>query len=284
MATQIDEKYTEDIIEKIQEIKNITGQNLYNIYRDTINLSLYTLQNNDTKYLEIIEDYQNTYGKEKTQKIIKTHSEILAEIISNHQIIEQKAKKTIQKAQTKNNNTKPNDIDPKTLENQEIISAEILGAIYEKLKINAETHFQQYFTPEPIATTMSLIQLQTKNQDTDPTKSLKIADPTCGSGRLILPIARIHKYGHIDQNYTPNRYYLADKDQLLCKISTLNMALSGLHAKIVHQDSLEMKPYKAWKTDPTKETIKNILQNNQKQPQDTIIQEIPKQKIQHINP
>jgi len=80
----------------------------------------------------------------------------------------------------------------------------------------------QFFTPEHVADFMAAI--------INPEESNKrILDPACGSGRMLLSVAKINR-----NNY----FFGCDIDSTCCKMAAINLCLNGMMGEIAWMDSL----------------------------------------------
>lgn len=95
----------------------------------------------------------------------------------------------------------------------------------------------QFFTPEAVVEMMVKM-----NYSKDMTgKGLRISDPTCGSGRMLIAF-----HAHCPGNYV----FGEDLDLMCCKMSLINLLFHGCEGEIVWHDSLRMDFIKAWKINP----------------------------------
>lgn len=62
-------------------------------------------------------------------------------------------------------------------------------------------------------------------------------EPAVGSGALILPFAKSHK---------ETLFFVADKNELCCKMCLLNMLMNGIVGEIAHMDTLSLTFYKVY--------------------------------------
>jgi type I restriction-modification system DNA methylase subunit len=90
---------------------------------------------------------------------------------------------------------------------------DVLGDFFEQHVSNGRNG--QYFTPYPICQFMASI-VHTGEKE----KSLRILDPTCGSGRMLLAAHRNNGIGHT--------YYGIDIDRTCVKMTALNLFLNGI--------------------------------------------------------
>jgi len=105
---------------------------------------------------------------------------------------------------------------------------DILGEFYEQHLYRKGA--SQYFTPWPICSFMAKI--TTDTIDVHATREpLRILDPCCGSGRLLLASAK--------ENGPSHEYYGIDIDHTCVKMTAINMFLNGMfHSEVMCGDAL----------------------------------------------
>ena len=91
----------------------------------------------------------------------------------------------------------------------------------------------QYFTPHSICDLM--VQMQYKGSGK--IKGKTVADPTCGSGRLLLAFAKHHP---------DNAFYGADNANTCAKMTILNFFVNGLQGEVAWMNTLTMEWYGGW--------------------------------------
>jgi len=93
----------------------------------------------------------------------------------------------------------------------------------------------QFFTPSSVVDMVTQIQ-GSDNKLTG--KSLRISDPTCGSGRMLISF-----HAHHPGNFC----YGEDLDDMCCKMTCLNMMVHGCQGEVVNHNSLNPNDYiKGW--------------------------------------
>jgi len=117
--------------------------------------------------------------------------------------------------------------------------ADLLGVIYEELGQGSEA-FGQHFTPHDVCDTMAEMIV-----DIDETRDQPylIADPTSGSGRLLV---------HVSKHLPPEKeaiYYGQDKDPSCAKMTALNLCFFNLDGYAEYGNSLTMDQYRVWQTE-----------------------------------
>jgi type I restriction enzyme M protein len=106
-----------------------------------------------------------------------------------------------------------------------------LGELYMNAISNG--HNGQYFTPEPICDMMAAMQVDIGKEE-----SKTILDPACGSGRMLLAVAKLNRSCML---------YGADVDITCCKMALVNMLLNSLQGEIAHMNSLSNEFYTGFK-------------------------------------
>lgn len=92
-------------------------------------------------------------------------------------------------------------------------------------------HNGQFFTPQCVCDLMASINLP------EGESGKTVCDPCCGSGRLLLSVAKI----------APNNYfYAADNYHDCAKMTAINMFLNGLRGEVAHMDTLSLSWYGAY--------------------------------------
>lgn len=95
---------------------------------------------------------------------------------------------------------------------------DVLGDFFEQHISNGRNG--QYFTPEPVCQFMASITNSDSVNDTETKRPLRILDPSCGSGRMLLAAHRANGQGH--------EYYGIDIDRTCVKMTALNLFLNGM--------------------------------------------------------
>jgi hypothetical protein len=106
---------------------------------------------------------------------------------------------------------------------------DVLGEFYE---MNfASKSLSQFFTPWPICEFMARSITENVLQSSEADKKIRILDPACGSGRMLMASSRVLG--------TQHEYYGIDIDQTCAKIASLNLFLSGLfHSEVMWGNAL----------------------------------------------
>jgi type I restriction-modification system DNA methylase subunit len=104
---------------------------------------------------------------------------------------------------------------------------DVLGDFFERHISNGRNG--QYFTPFPICQFMTSITNENTYEKKE--KPLRILDPACGSGRMLVASFKVNSYG--------NEYYGIDIDPICVKITALNLFLNGIwHSEAMCANSL----------------------------------------------
>lgn len=95
---------------------------------------------------------------------------------------------------------------------------DVLGEYYEKHISRGQKG--QFFTPWTICEFMSKISIDNQRENTKESEIMKILDPACGSGRMLLTSSREAGPNH--------SYYGIDIDHTCVKMAVINLFLSGV--------------------------------------------------------
>lgn len=95
-------------------------------------------------------------------------------------------------------------------------------------------HNGQFFTPTAICQAMVRL-----HGEPDTITKKTVADPACGSGRLLLAFAEINP---------ANTFYGADNTNTCAKMSAVNFFLNGLQGEVAWMNTLSMEWYGGWQT------------------------------------
>lgn len=90
----------------------------------------------------------------------------------------------------------------------------------------------QFFTPTDVCNMMALVTTGGSVED-----GQTVCDPTCGSGRTLLAVAKINRKAI---------FYGADVDLTCCKMSVLNMLINCMEGEVAWMNTLSMEHYRSW--------------------------------------
>ena len=125
-------------------------------------------------------------------------------------------------------------------------------------------HNGHFFTPMHICDLMASI-----NQPALPPKT--ILDPTSGSGRMLLAMAKINRFA---------KFYGADVDLDCAKMTVLNLVMNNLSGEVAWMNSLTNEFYRAWAIERTIYGICKVKEISQTQSE--IYLEHPKKQVLEI--
>jgi len=94
----------------------------------------------------------------------------------------------------------------------------VLGEFFEQHISNGRNG--QFFTPQHVCDFMASITHSAKENNIEDTRPLRILDPACGSGRMLIASHKIMGRGH--------EYYGIDIDRTCVKMCALNFFLNGI--------------------------------------------------------
>lgn len=95
---------------------------------------------------------------------------------------------------------------------------DVLGSFFEQHISSGRNG--QFFTPFPVCQFMAQITHASNEPAPKTYRPLRIIDPACGSGRMILAGSKVHGLGH--------EYYGIDLDQICVKMAAINLFLNGI--------------------------------------------------------
>lgn len=106
------------------------------------------------------------------------------------------------------------------------------GGYYEYIATTSQkSGFGQFFTPEHVVDLMVLMQGKPGEHTA---KKMKVNDPTCGSGRMLLSFHAKH----------PGNYMVAeDLDHTCVLMTVLNFMVHGVVGEVIHHNSLNPETY-----------------------------------------
>lgn len=107
----------------------------------------------------------------------------------------------------------------------------------------------QFFTPMHICDMMVRI-----NNPVTPLQ--RIYDPTYGSGRMLMAMAKLHRYAN---------FYGSDIDANCSKMTVVNMCLNGMFGEVAHMDALSNKWFAGWVISPLANGCPHIRQITEKE-------------------
>jgi len=191
------------VLDPLREIES-RGYNRYNVFRDWVSLMLYALQRKDDPYLDILEDYDRGRDRDRGNRTPDLFSEAYGELMQLMQETNQ----------------------------------EVLGVAYEAFGMDNDA-FGQHFTPHSACDMMAEVLMDSG----DPDPPITIADPTCGSGRMLVHAAR--------QTDEHTICFGQDKDDLCAEMTALNFCFFNMNGVVVLGDTLRVESRRAWRTKNT---------------------------------
>ena len=126
----------------------------------------------------------------------------------------------------------------------ELRRSDFLGHVYEALNATVKS-FGQFLTPDSIAKMMGQVTFST--HDIEHGKIIRMDDPSCGAGALLIEAAEAYITNGGRQGDL--LLYGEDLDATACCITYVQFSLLGYAAIVTHQDTLSMKVYEGpWYT------------------------------------
>lgn len=218
--THLSEYHTQPIIDALDQACQPTGWSRSRTFTTWLDIVLATLQRDDVTYLTHVETIERDGDP---QPVLAALARAFGELFSQ------------------------------TTTTQ----ADIIGTIYEQYGLTSDAS-GQHFTPPNVATALAKTQAPTTDLTTatldDP---FRIADPTCGSGRLLLAMAR-----HLTTTApeTPVLFAGQDIDSRCAQMTAINFALTGLPGYVTHGDSLAGTAIATWQINPARGFEKGPIQ------------------------
>ena len=193
------------VADVLAPLETITGYGFgrYDVFRDWVRLMLAGLQRDDETYLGILSGYDREREYKTGQRPADLFAQAFAELM-----VAMKA-----------------------------TNQDVLGDAYETFGMQNEA-FGQHFTPHNIADMMA--EMQTPVDECDPEPPVTIADPACGSGRMLIYAARREDVHTIS--------FGQDKDLLCVQMAALNCCFFNMDAALVWGDTLLLEKRRAWIT------------------------------------
>jgi hypothetical protein len=106
-----------------------------------------------------------------------------------------------------------------------------LGEIYE-IEGQSEKGFSQYFTPMPLCELMASLTI-----DENAPEDARIADPACGTGRLLLACIK----------HRPRGYYMGiDVDRVMAVSCALNLLWRNVRGDVIWGNTLSLQARGGW--------------------------------------
>jgi hypothetical protein len=217
----ISEQHTQPIIDALDQARQPTGWSRSRTFTTWLDIVLATLQRDDETYLTHVETIERDGDPQPVfAALARAFGDLFAQTTT--------------------------------------IQADILGTIYERYGLTSDAA-GQHFTPANAATTLAKLQAATTALTTaTPDDPFRIADPTCGSGRLLLAMNR---YLTRMAPETPVLFAGQDIDPRCAQMTAINFALAGLPGYVTHGDSLAGTAIATWQIDPTRGFEKGSIQD-----------------------
>lgn len=139
------------------------------------------------------------------------------------------------------------------------VQHEILGAVYGALGARSDA-LGQHFTPYAVADAKAAMLLSTGELATAEGREepFLVGDPACGSGRLLIAVAkRVHAIltnaeTDIDRTPLPPIVYCGkDTDQTCAKMTAVNLAIARQAGYAIHGNTLTNETLQVWRSQPT---------------------------------
>ena len=218
-------KYTKQVIEPLEQVHTLTGHRWPRIYRDWTEIIFVSLQRDDESHGEIVDRYKSEFGEGTGQSTIEAYAKGFRELLNS----------------------------------MERTDADLLGRIFEEHGPSSERE-GQFFTPQNVSKFSASLNLPSEQELKDSTVNdpIRIKDPACGSGRLLIATAQLMD----EKTEFPYAalYYAQDKDYTCAKMTAINFAIRGLPGIVTHGNSLTLDTRTEWKIMPWKGLKGGLIQ------------------------
>jgi type I restriction-modification system DNA methylase subunit len=126
--------------------------------------------------------------------------------------------------------------------------ADNLGYLYEYLKLGDKS-LGQIFTPMQVCELMAEMLIEPMERKYAANKLVRISDPCCGSGRMIIAMGNVLRHDRGIVDYQRKTYVeLWDIDHICARMAYLNMTLLAIPARVILGDSLTRKINRTYDT------------------------------------
>jgi hypothetical protein len=215
------------ITNQFERVEAQTGRSRYRIFDEWLEFVVATLARDDDTYTGLVTDLEQTVGdRSTTRECLEAYAGAFG------LLVDAMADVTVPGTDT------PGDL---------------LGAMYEAYGATSD-QFGQHFTPGPVATMKARLSFPDGDsvRDATPEDPLVIGDPACGSGRL--PFHTVHQLRDVTPE-TPVVVVARDIDATCARMATINFALWGMPAYVVHGNSLTLETWQVWRVDTPDQSL-----------------------------
>jgi type I restriction-modification system DNA methylase subunit len=213
----LDDTYTKPVLDSLTDVRQQTGHGWSRVFRDWIDIVFASLQRDDDSHGKMVDRYESDFGEETTQTAFRAYSEAFANLLAA----------------------------------MEKTDADILGCLYQEYGAPSSEN-GQHFTPPPAARLLGGMSIPSSEEieNTTPEDPVRIHDPTCGSGGLLVGAGQ--RLEEIAESPYAALFVGQDIDIRCAKMTAINFAVRGLPGFAIHGDSLKADPMAAWKVMPSK--------------------------------
>jgi type I restriction-modification system DNA methylase subunit len=213
------------IVDTLEQVRQQTGHRWAQVFRDWIEIVFLSLQRDDEGHGKIVDRYKSDFGEEAGQAAIEAYSKGFADLLVAMKDTE----------------------------------ADLLGFLYQKYGATSDRN-GQFFTPPNAAKFAASMMLPdgTEITNSTPDDPIRISDPTCGSGTLL--IAAGQRLEEIANSPYSVLFYGQDIDRTCAGMTAINFVVQGLPGCVIHGDSLKMDPTTAWKIMPSEGFMNKSIQ------------------------
>ena len=212
--SRIDE--IDPVLDCLSEVHRKTGCGYGTVFRDWVDLMVAAFSRDEERYRAILAEYEDLGAD--VSMVERTYGIALGELLNA------------------------------TIEYQH----EVLGAVYEAVGVRSDA-LGQHFTPHNVSDAIAAMNLPGKGRLSEARDDpVRIADPACGSGRLLISSAM-----QIDQavdTVPASRpaavYHGKDLDETCAKMTALNLVIARVPGLVVYGDTIKATTHRIWRSQP----------------------------------
>lgn len=223
----VEDRHTDPILTLLNDVRQETGYGWAEAFNDWVRVMFRTLRHDDEDYMELVSNYEDEYERDSTREIYAKYGDAFAELLSGTQDTH----------------------------------GDVLGEVHQKAGLGSEES-GQYFTDGRLADAMRRMVMGDREHETaedalmpdeeeidkaTPEDPYRVADPTCGSGRLLVAAGqRLGESGHECSTI----FIGQDINPICARMAAINLSIHRLPGFITHGDSFALEPVASWKIQP----------------------------------
>lgn len=206
------------IVEYLDSIHLETGHDRGRIFKDWMALAVAAFARDDDRYNEVLDAYPVDGRDDPDDAIRRACAEDFAAALgelTEHTVSDQRP---------------------------------VLGGVYEQVGRQSDA-LGQHFTPWNVSLANAELTIHADDvEDATADDPLTVCDPACGSGRLLIAVA---KAVHDRDPDTPLVVTGVDKDRTCARMAVVNLVLGATPGRVYHGNSLTMETWRRWDVRPS---------------------------------